>query len=345
MRHGDIILLENNDETTRSVLNFFEDLLSWRQVDVKPVNPNQSQRIVLENLKISTKWNLKQLTKFISEKLEVDPEKLRLAFTSDSNCISPAETAEDLSGASKVGGLIQFLRSNNEGTVKDFLIGTSSIDIITVKYEITKDPVERVENQVRYFIESNGTCPSIEGILPVVVYLTPYVSTINDLLKEIITDVSVDLKRFRLLEVVNGKIRRTFASGSVNESLTPIDPEKCSLYLEEGEVSGAERLISCFTFEKTPTKPFGIPFKIDIRPDETVKALKTRIIQRLSDNNLTLFLFSGARERKLDDPNEILFNLPGGAKFTDEDQLGLMMNDPRKLRSSSGFDGAIRFRK
>ena len=220
------------------------------------------------------------------------------------------------------------------------MIGTSSIDIITLKYEITEEVACKAENQVRYFIESSSS-----EILPISIYLTPYVSTVGDLIKKV-TRSEEKLMNFRLLEVLNGKIKRTFSVGSSNESLTPIEPEKCSLYLEEINGNPDSKLISCFTFEKNPSKPFGIPFKFEIKPEETVKTLKSRLAQKftVSPDTLNLFLFSGSRDRKLEDLNEILFNLPGG-KFGDEDHLAVMMIDPRKQRSSSGFDGAIRFRK
>ena len=334
---------------------------------MKALSPNQNQT-EFENVKISTKWNLQQLTDFISSKLLVESDRIRLCFTSDSNCIESVgkqqSSATNNNNNKNNLGLPQFLKTDNEGTVKDFLIGTSSIDIVTIKYEITRKPISEVENQVRYFIESSGGGASVgDGLLPMVVYLPPYVSTITDLIKEIYYDKEgegegakeIDYKRFRLFEVVNGKIKRTFSIGTCNESLTSIEPEKCSLYLDFEEISDDEekgedeevmesKIISCFTFEKNPLKPFGIPFKIDIRPEESVKSLKTRISQRFNVPVEALFFMPGSRERKLEDPSEILYNLPGG-KFTDEDQLGVMMSDPRKNRSTSGFDGAIRFRK
>lgn len=322
--------------------DYFGDLLSWRQVDIKPVNPNQC-RSVFENVKISTKWKLVDVCNFIGKLLEIDPEHLRIAFTSDSNCVSSEVEllTEDVS-TNNSNNYPQFLKSDNEGTVKDFLIGTSSIDIVTLKYEITEEVARKAEGQVRYFIESS--CPEI---LPTVIYLTPYVSTVGDLIKKV-TGSEENRMNFRLLEVLNGKIKRSYSVGGANESLTPINPEKCSLYLEEiNENSDDSKLISCFTFEKNPSKPFGIPFKFEIKPGETVKTLKTRLSQKLSTSSpesINLFLFSGSRDRKLEDSNEILYNLPGG-KFGDEDHLAVMMLDPRKQRSNSGFDGAIRFRK
>ena len=322
--------------------------MSWRQVDIKPVNPHQNQAAVFENVKISTKWKLSDVCKFIGNLLEIDWKHLRIVFTSDSNCVSSGGgfdvelITEDTSSNDKNNNYPQFLKTNNEGNVKDFLIGTSSIDIITIKYEITEEPAEKAENQVRYFVESSN----LEILLPNAIYLTPYVSTVGDLIKKV-TGSDEKLMKFRLLQVINGKIKTTFSVGGTNESLTPIEPEKCSLYLEEIVDDGNSKLMSCFTFEKNPSKPFGIPFKFEIKPEETVKMLKTRLAQKLtipSPDTLNIFLFSGSRDRKLEDADEILFNLPGG-KFGDEDQLAIMMIDPRKIRSNSGFDGAIRFRK
>lgn len=337
--------------------------MSWRQVDIKPVNANQYKATSFENVKISTKWKLVDICSFIGKLIEVDPEHLRVSFISDSNCVpsgvelvvsdDSTSTNNDSTSTNNASNYYpQFLKTGNEGTVKDFLIGTSSIDLITLKYEITEEVASKAENQVRYFIESSS--PSSSEILPTAIYLTPYVSTVGDLIKKVtgtkgneIEGNEKNLSSFRLLEVLNCKIKRTFSVDSQNESLTPIEPEKCSLYLEEVEVEeNNSKLISCFTFEKNPSKPFGIPFKFQIKPEETVKTIKTRLAQRftISPEAINLFLFSGARDRKLDDLNEILFNLPGG-KFGDEDHLALMMADPRKQRSNSGFDGAIRFRK
>lgn len=319
-------------------------MLSWRHVDIKPVNPHRN-RAVFENIKISMKWKLSDICVFIGKLLEVDSDHLRIVFSSDSNCINgevelitedSADTKNNNSNNNP-----RFLKTDNKGTVKDFLIGTSSNDIITLKYEITEEVASKAENQVRYFIESSSS-----EFLPVSIYLTPYVSTVGDLIKKVVTGSGDKLMNFRLLEVKNGKIKRTFSVGSSNESLTPINPEKCSLYLEEINENSNSKLISCFTFEKNLSKPFGIPFKFEIKPEETVKTLKIRLAHKfaVSPETLNLFLFSGSRDRKLEDLNEILFNLPGG-KFSDEDHLAVMMIDPRKQRSNSGLDGAIRFRK
>ena len=350
MRHGDILLIEPAEAEigSKSVLDYFVDLLSWRQVDVKPLNPQQSQK-TLENIKIHLKWSLNDLLKRIGEYLEINWEHLRIVFTSEANCVSVSELKE-VTGSAPFTSSVKFLKSDNEGCVKDFLIGTSSLDTIIIKYEITMETAKVAENQVRYFIEtsSNGTS-SLGGILPQSIYLTPYVSTVTDLIAEIGKLYSLpglNPKCFRLLAVQGGKIKKTYMTASSSESLTPIDPEKCSLYLEEtSEFDALAVTISCFTFEKSPNKPFGIPFKFEIKSGETVKKLKSRLAQKLSTtfDNLSLFLFSGQRDRKLEDPGEILSQLPG--KFTDDDQLAIQMTDPRKQRSSSGFDGAIRIRK
>lgn len=366
LRQGDILLIEEtaNDEVSRCVSDYFVDLMSWRQVDVKPVNPQQCQK-TCENIKIHLKWNLKELLMRIGEHLEIDWEHLRVAFTSDSNCVDASEASKTTAHPFNV----KFLKSDSEGTVKDFLTGTTALDTITIKYEITREPARTAENQSRYFIEapSNATSPLGE-ILPQAIYLTPFVSTVTDLINEIAKIFqleNVDPKRFRLLECQGGKIKKTYDSR--NESLTPINTEKSTLYLEEIEggtvdtavtatVTNANanantnvkypNLISCFTFEKNPMKPFGIPFKFEIKSGEPVKKLKTRLALKLAtpSDTLTLFLFSGQRDRKLDDPAEILSKLPPG-KFGDDDQLAIQMSDPRKQRSNSGFDGAIRFRK
>lgn len=350
LRQGDILLIEESakDEVSRCVSDYFVDLMSWRQVDVKPVNPQQCQK-TCENIKIHLKWNLKELLMRIGEHLEIDWEHLRVAFTSDSNCVDASEASKTTAHPFNV----KFLKSDSEGTVKDFLTGTTALDIITIKYEITREPARIAEDQSRYFIEapSNATSPLGE-ILPQAIYLTPYVSTVTDLINEIAKIFqleNVDPKRFRLLECQGGKIKKTYDSR--NESLTPINTEKSTLYLEEIELavsndSKPPNLISCFTFEKNPMKPFGIPFKFEIKSGEPVKKLKTRLALKLAipSDTLTLFLFSGQRDRKLDDPAEILSKLPPG-KFNDDDQLAIQMNDPRKQRSNSGFDGAIRFRK
>lgn len=341
LRHGDILLIEPRQIQSHSVVEYFEDLVSWHPVDIKPLNPSSPMNPALESVKISAKWNLKQLCKFIGDRFEVDSDHLRLFFTSESNCITSSsliDLTEDAGVNTFNPNSVNFLRSDNQGTVKDFLIGTNSTDTVIVKYEITEEPAEQAENQVRFFIESSSP-----DFLPRAVYLTPYVSTVTDLFKAI--GITTDFERFRLLEAVNGKIKRCFAVGTPNESLTPINLERCSLLIEEG--ASDDKLISCFTFEKNPAKPFGIPFKFEIKPQEPLKALKTRLAQRLNipqPDSLTLFLFSGSRDRKLDDSNEVLADLPGGA-FGDDDHLAVMMADPRKQRSSSAFDGAIRFRK
>lgn len=330
-------------------------MLSWRQVDIKPVNPQQCRK-TCENFKIHLKWSLPELLKHIGDCLEINWDHLRICFTSESNCVAAGpEIVKESSNTGAAGGVpftsaVKFLKSDNEGSVKDFLIGTSSLDTIVIKYEITKEPAKIAENQVRYFIETSSNASSPLGeVLPQAIYLTPYVSTVSDLIAEISSDFGInnlDPRRFRLLSVYGGKIKKTYSVGSFFESLTPIEPEKCSLYLDEiQEIDENSNLISCFTFEKTPTKPFGIPFKFELKSGETVKKLKSRLSQKLTTtpDNLSLFLFSGSRDRKLDDPLEILSELPG--KLSDEDQLAVQMADPRKQRSNSGFDGAIRIRK
>lgn len=323
-------------------------MLSWRQADVKPLNPQQCRK-TCDNFKIHLKWNLNELLKRIGDCLEINWEHLRITFISEPNCVVAADSSRERENFVPLTSSVKFLKSNNEGSVKDFLIGTSSLDTIIIKYEITKELAKDVENQVRYFIETSSNASSSLGdILPQAIYLAPYVSTMSDLITEIgntFNITNLDPNRFRLLSVQGGKIRRTYSVGSVHESLTPIEPEKSSLYLDEITEQADSNLISCFTFEKSPSKPFGIPFKLKIKSGETVKKLKSRLAQKLSSSpeNLSLFLFSGPRDRKLDDPDEILAELPG--KFGDEDQLAIQMADARKQKPNSGFDGAIRIRK
>lgn len=344
LRHGDILIFEERNAPIKTP-EYFIDLISWRHIDLKPVSPLSG--LHLENVKVSTKWNLKQLTAFLASKLSVHVDHLRVSFTSDSNCIVENAMDSDVSTTKTSSTHVNFLKTDNAGTVKDFLIGTSVVDTITVVYEILPEnlTVSQAENQVRYVIECNtsGESDALLAALPRIVYLSPYVSSVTDLIREIRPQTE-DPKKYRLLKVQTGRIRETLAAGSINESLTFIDPEKCNLYLESAEhLDENDKLISCYTFERSTVKPFGIPFKTVLKAGETVKSLKSRLSSRLANPIESLILMNGNRERKLEDLNEILTNLPG--KFSDDDQLAVQMGDPRKHRSSSGFDGAIRFRK
>ena len=209
LRHGDIVILEDRDSTSK-VTEYFIDLISWRQVDFKPVFPLSGASF--ENLKVSSKWNLKQLTTFLAGKLSVQPDHLRISFTSDSNCIveDPVnQSTEALVELSSSSTHCSFLKSDNAGTVKDFLIGTGPVDTITIVYEVLPGlTITEAENQVRFVIEracDDNSDDEIIKALPQVVYLSPYVSSVTDLIKRI--NPTSDPKKYRLLKVQNGKIR------------------------------------------------------------------------------------------------------------------------------------------
>lgn len=344
LRSGDIILIEES-RPRRSVVQFFTDLISWLSADVKPVNFYDPNAVTLEDTKISSRWTFAHLCKIIGDRLKVNPKHLRLSITTE-----PINSNYYVGSVVETPSNIKFIRTPTatptaKKTFKPLTVATlleraGKHEIITIKYEVTEEPVEKAEHQSRFFVESN-----LEKFMPRAVYLTPFVSTVADLIRALgIKEENVS--NYRLLEAIGGKIRRTFFVGGEFESLTTIEPEKCSLYLEEIP-KGESKSIACFTFEKNPTRPFGFPFKIDLRPDEPIKALKQRLAQKLAvsvDAINALFLFNGQRDRKLDDPAECLANLPGG-NFSDEnDQLGIMLAERSKIKSAAS-DGAIRFRK
>lgn len=380
LRHGDIIIVEQRarspfmddsessgdvktvseaDDETPSPIDFFADLISWKSVDVAPIISNYNSWEAaevpvlnsLENVKISLRWNYKQLTDFLAKHLQLkDANHLRILFSNDSNSdnIKPSDSVSSLtSDTSNVNpGTVQFLPSKSGGSVKDFLIGTSSGDSITILYEITKMSVKEAEGLVRYYVQPGLNEKVLSA--PAVVYLSPYVSTVKDLFKAL--QLSEVPNQVRLLECIDGRIKRMYSIGGENDLLTPINPLNCTLLIESAAAEESPKLISCFTFEKAPTRSYGLPFKIDLIPDETLTDFKTRLAKKLALLNDTfpvtanLYLCSWSRERKLEDENEVLARIPA---LGSDEQLGIQLLDPSKQiqRSASAFDGAIRFRK
>ena len=371
--------------TKKSVADYFADLLSWREVDIEPVPFQQKDQNSLKGVRISKNWDISLITRFIGEKLNLNPDNLRINFQFETKCVSDPNYGNSLDLTSEESvdlNHLKYIPSESTESVKDFLSGTSSIDQITIIYELCNGLTAiEAEKANRFFIESGLSLEKgmIRDTLPRAIYLKPEHSPFKNLINQIYDDFKNynDLKnynlnsnKFKLLEVgKDGRIKRIFGE-LIDESLNSIDFENCShLLLESDEndnyikdetsdnVSEATttrtidtkiKTISCFTFEKSPTKPFGIPFIINLNHDENLENLRNRLAKKLKltdteFKSAVLYLITGTRERKLDDPTEIISNLPGTFSFND--QLGIQIANRRQKTVASGFDGAIRFRK
>ena len=187
--------------------------------------------------------------------------------------------------------------------------------------------------------------------------LDPFVSTVTDLINEIAKIFqleNVDPKRFRLLECQGGKIKKTYDSR--NESLTPINTEKSTLYLEE--IEGVELMIRVLLKTLNPKSHFLLHFwkesnetirnSIQIRNQtgEPVKKLKTRLALKLATPSDTLYALPLLRPAwpQIGRPCRNLVKIAPW-QIRRRRSAGHSDEWPRKQRSNSGFDGAIRFRK
>ena len=349
LRQGDIIILTN---VHNGPVEYFSDFTSWRVFGVEPVQLPGAKTCSLQKIekaRISTKWTLPQLLKWISTELGLNEDHLRVAFTVSSDALSTAEMTASSVSLDSTGRTVpmQFLRTGNPGTVADFLQGASAADEVIIRYEVTPIPAKKAESMMRLIVQEGSGLPTeIAALLPKVVYVPRYTATVTDLFAKL--GITESVESFRLLECFEGRIRRTFTPKSATELLSKVDYENVAtcLYLEakEKETLPNYKLISCITFERTATRPHGVPFKFVLIPDEPVRAMRARLSQKLGIDctNASLYICTGIRERKLEDESECLAGIPA---LDDEDHLGVQIGDHRIVRSSSGFDGAIRFRK
>lgn len=347
LRQGDIIIVT---PVQNGPVEYFSDLTSWRSYDVAPVEiPNakvcNQQRI--DKARISIKWKLPELVHFIASELALDEARLRIAFTVADTPVKAFDLTSSSVSLDTSGRTVpmQFLKTKNPGTVADFLQGSSENDEIVIRYEVTPVPAVEAESMLRLVVqEGTGLGPETSALLPQVVYLPRYTATVSDLFAKLgLTEPTA----FRLLECLDGRIRRTYVPKTATELLSKIDSDNAMtcLYLEAAEKdSQGKLLLSCFTFERSATRPYGIPFKFALLPDEPLKDLRTRLSQKLGSDcsNAALYICTAGRERLLEDESEVLAGIPA---LDDVDNLGIQLAEHRIQRSHSGFDGAIRIRR
>lgn len=355
LRQGDIVIVT---PVENGPIEYFSQLTSWKSFDIAPVEITgakvcSQQR--LDKARICTKWSLSELKKFIASELGLNEENLRVAFTVNGEGTKLHSSVVDLTAssisldASGEAIPLKFLRSDNPGCVADFLQGTSPNDEIVIRYEVAPVPAVKAEGMMRLIVQEGHSLPTeVAALLPQVVYLPRYTATVSDLFTKL--GLNGELRAYRLLECSDGRIRRTFTPGSPTELLSKVEFEssKTRLYLDavntELEAMPGSKLISCFTFERSSLRPYGVPFKFVLLDGETVKTMRARLSQRLGSDciNAALFICTGTRERRLEDEDEVLAGIPA---LDDADHIGVQLLDLRMQRSSSGFDGAIRFRR
>lgn len=161
--------------------------------------------------------------------------------------------------------------------------------------------------------------------------LVPKQGIIDDLVAGIMRKLKmsddVDPRRIRVLEVVSGKISRVLAGdfnvGVISE-FTVLYAEMISD--EEINMDENDREISCYHFDKEPTKQHGIPFILIIKPGETFKTTKERISKRTGIRgklfqNIKFAIVPKApyqKQVRYVDDDDILYD-----KMGDGDSLGL----------------------
>lgn len=334
-------------------VEYFSDFSSWRTFDIAPVEIlgtkiNSTEQKRIEKARISLKWSLPELLNFVATELDVDPGHLRLAFTvSDdgAKAIDMSSSSVSLNASGRTVPM-QFLQSSNNGTVANFLQGSSENDEVVIRYEITPVPAAEAESMLRLVVqEGSGLSADVSALFPRVVYLPRYTSTVSELFSKLgLSDVTA----FRLLECMNGRIKRVYIPKTATELLSKVDSDNAltCLYVEAAEKDAptGQKLLSCFTFERSTQRPYGIPFKMPLIADEPLKDFRTRLSQRLGSDctNAALYICTGSRERALEDEAEVLAGIPA---LDDMDNLGIQLVDHRIQRSYSGFDGAIRIRR
>ncbi len=331
-------------------LDYFSELTSWRTFDVAPVEiPNakvcSQQRI--DKARISIKWKLPELVKFIATELGLDEKFLRVSFTISESLSRPVDLTSSSVSLNAAGRTVPmlFLKSNNTGTVADFLQGSCENEEVVIRYEITPVSAVQAESMLRLVVqEGSGLGPETSALLPEVVYLPRYTSTVSDLFTKL---GLTDLTGFRLLECLDGRIKRSYTPKTATELLSKLEWENAltCLYLEAVEKdSHSKLLLSCFTFERFPSRPYGIPFKMTLLPGEALKDFRVRLSLKLGSDcsGAALYICTAGRERLLEDETEILAGIPA---LDDTDNLGIQLAEHRVTRSQSGFDGAIRIRR
>ncbi len=348
LRQGDIIIVT---PVENGPVEFFSDLTSWRSFDVAPVEiPNAKvctqQRI--DKARISIKWKLPELVHFIATELALDEAYLRVAFTISDTPLKALDLTSSSVSLDASGRTVpmQFLKTKNPGTVADFLQGSSENDEVVIRYEVTPAPAAEAESMLRLVVqEGSGLGLETSALLPQVVYLPRYTATVSDLFTKLgVTEPTA----FRLLESLDGRIKRSYVPKSATELLSKIDSDNAltCLYVEAADrVSQGKFLLSCFTFERSTALPYGVPFKFPLLPGEPLADLRTRLTQKLGSDCATasLYICTAGRERLLEDESEILAGIPA---LDDLDNLGIQLAEHHRIqRSHSGFDGAIRIRR
>lgn len=248
---------------------FYDYLLNRKTVNFSPKFSTENERDIFK-IDLSRKMSYEQFSAKVGEYLKVDPTHLR--FSTVNSTTGKMKNPVKRNANQNLYQILspQFGTYSNNNQRDDALY-----------YEVLDMSLSEMDTKKSLKISWVTEGMSKEDIFEI---LVPKSGTVRDLHQALQQKAKLDdetAQNVRIYEVRGNKVYK---------ELVPDDPvailsEFAGLYAERmpEEERDADRrdFVDCFHFEKEPGKPYGIPFKFLVKPDEAFKDTKARLSKRI----------------------------------------------------------------
>ncbi|KAK2794704.1 hypothetical protein FQN52_007474 [Onygenales sp. PD_12] len=276
IQDGDIICFQRQlpaSEIPPTILypdarQYYDYLLNRITIKFAPIHPGDSEPFELD---LNRKMSYDLWTSKVGQHLNVDPTHMRFAPV-----VLNTGKPKPFIKRTTTHNLQQILTSQYSS------YGYSVHRTDALYYEILDTSL--MEYETKRMIKVNWLA---EGTVKEQTFdvLVPKAGNVSDLLESFQKRANLDeetMQHLRVWEVYSGRIYKELDEKFNVAGITDF----VSLYIEkipqeEIEMQEGEFKISCFNFDKEPSKAHGIPFKFVVKPGEIFKETKERLSKRM----------------------------------------------------------------